>query len=113
MRDLTPPRLNPPEEGMTPSGCLTPPRKLPSSSATTGSPVNAPTSRDSDSRLDELEVKSAFMEDTLERLNDVVVRQQRQIDHLLLQLTQLRQLQASLPDAPGFTSLHDERPPHY
>ncbi len=75
--------------------------------------MNTPTSRDYNSRIDELEVKSAFMEDTLERLNDVVVRQQREIDHLLSQVAQLRQNQASTPDAPGFRSLRDELPPHY
>ncbi len=66
-----------------------------------------------DSRLDALEVKSTFTEDTLDRLNDVVVRQQLQIDLLLRELGQLRQQQASGSDPVAFTSLRDELPPHY
>jgi SlyX protein len=75
--------------------------------------MSTPSSRDIESRIDDLEVKNAFMEDTLERLNDVVVRQQRQIDRLLLQVTELREQQASTAVSPGFRSLRDELPPHY
>jgi SlyX protein len=64
-------------------------------------------------RLTDLEIKASFTEDAVDQLNAVVVRQQRQIDGLLRDLTELRQ---SLPDDAGarpFRSLRDELPPHY
>jgi len=65
-----------------------------------------------DARLTELEIKASFSEDTLDRLNEVVVRQQAQIDALLRQLLALReQLPADGPSGPR--SLRDELPPHY
>jgi SlyX protein len=69
--------------------------------------------RDTDARLEALEVKSAFSEDALDQLNDVVVRQQRQIDLLQQQVALLRLQQASAPEGAGSTSLRDEVPPHY
>ncbi len=65
-----------------------------------------------DQRLTELEIKASFSEDTLDRLNDVVVRQQAQIDALMRQLATLReQIPADAQDTPR--SLRDELPPHY
>ncbi len=66
-----------------------------------------------DARLDALEVKASFSEDTLDRLNDVVVRQQQQIDRLVHEVALLRQQQSAAPDAGAFRSLRDELPPHY
>ena len=65
-----------------------------------------------DARLTELEIKASFSEDTLDRLNEVVVRQQAQIDALLRQLAALRD---RLPEDSqvGPRSLRDELPPHY
>lgn len=65
-----------------------------------------------ESRLTELEIKASYVEDTLDRLNDVIVRQQAQIDALLRELAALR-LQAQPDDGPGLSSLRDELPPHY
>lgn len=65
-----------------------------------------------DDRLTELEIKASFTEDLLDRLNDVVVRQQAQIDLLLREVAQLRREQLA-PDATAFRSLRDELPPHY
>lgn len=65
-----------------------------------------------DDRLTALEVKAAFTEDLLDRLNEVIVRQQDQIDLLTRELTRLGQ-QGPSADAPGFRSLRDELPPHY
>ena len=65
-----------------------------------------------EARLTELEIKASFSEDTLDRLNEVVVRQQAQIDALLRQLAVLReQWPAEAPGTPR--SLRDELPPHY
>jgi SlyX protein len=47
-----------------------------------------------------------------ERLNEVIVRQQNQIDLLARELTRLKQ-QAASSEAPGFRSLREELPPHY
>ena len=63
-------------------------------------------------RVTRLEEKSAFSEDLLEQLNEVIVRQQGQIDLLVREVTRLKQ-QAVASEAPGFRSLRDDLPPHY
>jgi SlyX protein len=63
-------------------------------------------------RVTRLEEKSAFADDLTERLNEVIVRQQNQIDLLVRELSRLKQ-QAADSVAPGFRSLRDELPPHY
>lgn len=67
-----------------------------------------------DQRLTELEIKLSFTEDALDRLNEVVVRQQAQIDALVREVLALRS-QAGAGDAGsvGLRSLRDELPPHY
>ena len=65
-----------------------------------------------DQRLTDLEIKASFTEELLDALNQVIVRQQQEIDLLMREVRQLRQY---LPDsgavAPGRAS--DELPPHY
>lgn len=63
-------------------------------------------------RLTDLEIKASFTEDLLDSLNQIVVRQQQQIDLLLGEVSRLRQQE---PDGGvgGFRSLRDELPPHY
>ncbi len=64
-----------------------------------------------ESRITELEIKASFMEDTVEQLNQVIVRQQRQIELLARELADLRE---RMPEGgPGQASLRDELPPHY
>ena len=63
-------------------------------------------------RLTELEIKASFSEDLLDRLNEIVVRQQAQIELLLREAALWRQ-QAGSEDAPAARSLRDELPPHY
>ena len=63
-------------------------------------------------RLTDLEVKAAFTEDLLDRLNDVIVRQQNQIDLLTREIARLKQ-QGLSGDPPAFRSLREELPPHY
>ena len=64
-------------------------------------------------RLDDVETKLAFSEDALDQLNEVVIQQQRLIDGLVAQLTDLkRRVPEGSNDAP-FRSLRDELPPHY
>lgn len=67
-----------------------------------------------DARLIELEVKAAFQEDLLETLNDIVTRQQQQIDLLQQQFQALyQQVQSSGPSGGGSTDPRHEIPPHY
>jgi SlyX protein len=65
-----------------------------------------------DQRLTDLEIKASFTEDLLDSLNQVIVRQQQELDLLMREVRQLRQY---LPDsgaaAPSRAS--DELPPHY
>lgn len=63
-------------------------------------------------RLTDLEVKASFAEDMLDQLNQVIVRQQEQIDRLLRDLRELRERRPSSDDG-TFRSLRDELPPHY
>ena len=65
-----------------------------------------------DHRLTELEIKASFNEDLLDQLNQVIIRQQQQIDALLRQVSQLRQ---QMPDTTSGTLRQpgDDLPPHY
>ena len=65
-----------------------------------------------DHRLTELEIKASFNEDLLDQLNQVVIRQQQQIDALLREVERLRQ---QIPDAGNgvFSRAGDDLPPHY
>lgn len=63
-------------------------------------------------RLTELEIKASYTEDLLDRLNEVVVRQQQQIDRLEREVAALR-MQLDEAPAPAFRSLRDEVPPHF
>ncbi len=65
-----------------------------------------------DKRLTDLEIKSSFTEDLLDELNQIVVRQQQQIDRLTRELAQLQQ-QGPDEAADAFRSLRDDLPPHY
>lgn len=67
---------------------------------------------DTERRLTDLEIKASHAEDTIDRLNDVIVRQQAQIDLLLREVSLLR-AQAPAEEASPFRSLRDELPPHY
>ncbi|WP_238914524.1 SlyX family protein [Achromobacter insolitus] len=67
--------------------------------------------QDIERRLLELEVKASFSDDMLEQLNQIIVRQQQQIDRLMREVADLRQ-QAPEGGTP-FRSLRDEIPPHY
>ena len=66
-----------------------------------------------DHRLTELEIKASFNEDLLDQLNQVVIRQQQQIDALAREVSQLRQQSGADSGVPAFRSLRDELPPHY
>lgn len=65
-----------------------------------------------DQRLTELEIKLSYTEHLLEQLDQVVVRQQQQIDLLVREIARLQQ-----PSTDGGLgaprSLRDDLPPHY
>ena len=88
----------------TGSGGTMPHRPLPFSTCCMKSPAQ---------RLTDLEIKASFTEDLVDQLNEVVVRQQRQIDALLREVADLRQQPPEDPGARPFRSLRDELPPHY
>lgn len=66
-----------------------------------------------DHRLIDLEIKVSFAEDALEQLNQVVVRQQQEIEWLLREVSALRQ---QVPEGSGpatFSRPGEDVPPHY
>ncbi len=67
--------------------------------------------RDTDARLEALEVKAAYAEDLLDQLNLALYRQQQRIDQLQAELAELRRQVPEGGAAPP--SLRDELPPHY
>ncbi len=66
-------------------------------------------------KLIELETKISYQEDLLADLNQIVVKQQRQLDELLRELSAIKeQLQESIERGSEQGELaQDEKPPHY
>lgn len=73
---------------------------------------NSPMDRNeyTEQRLTELEIKASFLEDTLDQLDQTVIRQQAQIELLIREITFLRQQNSEPATA---RNLRDELPPHY
>lgn len=67
---------------------------------------------DTEKRLTDLEVKASFSEDLVDHLNDLVVRQQAQIELLIREVGKLKE---RAPDSGGAAARdpRDELPPHY
>jgi SlyX protein len=65
-----------------------------------------------DQRLTELEIKASFTEDLVEQLNQVIIRQQTQIDQLVGEVLQLRE-QREQAAAGGPRNMLDDLPPHF
>jgi SlyX protein len=66
-----------------------------------------------DHRITELEIKVAFLEDTIKQLDDEVYRQQRQIERLETLCARLAQDMQAMADRVGPASTEQEIPPHY
>ncbi len=64
-----------------------------------------------DQRLTDLEIKASFTEDLLEQLDQVIIRQQQQIDLLVREVSRLQQRHTDGLDSPR--SPTDDLPPHY
>jgi SlyX protein len=71
-----------------------------------------PNPEDTDKRLTDLEVKASFTEDLVDHLNELVTRQQEQIDLLMREVGRLKD---RAPDTGGGAARdpRDELPPHY
>ncbi len=67
---------------------------------------------DTGRRLTDLEIKASFTEDLLDQLNQIIVKQQQQIDALMREVSDLHQ-RAPEGGTLAFRSLRDELPPHY
>ena len=70
------------------------------------------TSQTTDQRLTDLEIKATYTEDLLEQLDQVVIKQQQQIDLLLREVAKLQQ-PAIDSDVGAARSLRDDLPPHF
>ncbi len=67
---------------------------------------------DMEQRLTDLEIKASFNEDMLDQLEQVIIRQQQQIDLLLRQVGQLQSPEMQLE--PGAArNPREDLPPHY
>ena len=64
-------------------------------------------------RLTDLEIKASFTEDLLDKFDQVIVRQQQQIDLLLREIAELRQGSSDAAGSGVTRNLRDELPPHY
>ncbi|MES2839189.1 MAG: SlyX family protein [Pseudomonadota bacterium] len=68
---------------------------------------------DTEQRLTELEIKASYADDLLDTLNQLVARQQEQIDLLLREVSRLRQRGGDEGLSGGPRDPRDELPPHY
>ncbi len=71
-----------------------------------------PTDPHVDQRLTDLEIKASFAEDMVEQLNQIIIRQQSQIDQLVAEVVQLR-AQSEQAATGGPRNLRDDLPPHF
>lgn len=65
-----------------------------------------------------LEIKASFLDDTVEELNKVIVRQQSQIELLVREVAELKQRHAESAGTPSLagdvaTRARENLPPHY
>ncbi len=67
---------------------------------------------DTQQRLTDLEIKASFSEDLLDQLNQVIIRQQQQIDLLIREISDLKQ-SGTDGGLAAPRNLRDEMPPHY
>jgi SlyX protein len=68
---------------------------------------------DIEQRLIDLEIKASFSEDMVDQLNQVIVRQQQQIDLLLREISQLRERLPEGGSGMAAGRSGEDLPPHY
>ncbi|MDR2214725.1 MAG: SlyX family protein [Nevskiaceae bacterium] len=66
-----------------------------------------------DERLDQAEIRIAWLEQANAQLSDELHRQQREIEALRARLAALGERVAAARSEPSVYSAEDERPPHY
>ncbi|GAB3485568.1 SlyX family protein [Azotobacter salinestris] len=66
-----------------------------------------------ETRINDLETRLAFQDDTIQALNDVLVAQQRVVERLQMQLEALAKRQQELIDELGSVDDDGTPPPHY
>lgn len=64
-------------------------------------------------RLEALEIKASFTEDVVDKLDQIIIRQQATLDALVAEVRDLRTRAASASEGSGPRNLRDELPPHY
>lgn len=65
-----------------------------------------------DDRLTNLEIKASYSEDLVEQLNQIIIRQQTQIDALIHEVMQLKDRVPETSSNQG-RNLRDDLPPHF
>lgn len=60
-----------------------------------------------------LEVKLAFLEDTVNQLNEVVISQQAELAHMATTITKLAKKVTDLMEMEKQSEIENRRPPHY
>ena len=66
-------------------------------------------------RLEALEIKASFTEDLVDKLDQIIIRQQRTLDALLAEVRALRNQAANFNanDGGAQRNVRDDLPPHY
>ena len=65
-------------------------------------------------RLEALEIKASFTEDLVDKLDQIIINQQRTLEALVSELRDLRAQAASAAEGGGAQrNLRDDLPPHY
>ena len=67
---------------------------------------------DIENRVMELEIKNAHQEDTIEQLNQIVIKQQQSLDELTRHIQRLKTQVSSLQESSG-KETPEPPPPHY
>jgi len=67
---------------------------------------------DIEMRVMELEIKNAHQEDTIERLNQIIIEHQTSIDNMIRHLQQLRDKVSNLQES-NTKEAPEPPPPHY
>lgn len=64
-------------------------------------------------RVAELEIRISFQDQTIHELNEVVVRQQREFEHVTRELGRLKSLFVSMTPSAVAATADEAPPPHY
>jgi SlyX protein len=69
---------------------------------------------DIEQRLEALEIKASFTEDLVDKLDQIIIQQQRTLEAVVSELRDLRAQASGAAEAGGAQrNLRDELPPHY